>query len=50
MTREQIRSYLELYRDLGVDSVYTRVAAAPAAKVDDAEAGKAFIDLSALDL
>ncbi|HSU59348.1 MAG TPA: uracil-DNA glycosylase [Bryobacteraceae bacterium] len=24
MTREQIRSYLELYRDLGVDSIYRR--------------------------
>ncbi len=26
MTREQIRSYLELYRDLGVDSIYRRGA------------------------
>ena len=24
MTREQIRSYLELYRDLGVESIYKR--------------------------
>lgn len=29
MTREQIRSYLELYRDLGVDCVYTRPRAQP---------------------
>jgi DNA polymerase len=26
MTREQIRSYLELYRDLGIDSIYKRAA------------------------
>jgi DNA polymerase len=26
MTREQIRSYLELYRDLGIDSIYRRGA------------------------
>jgi len=25
MTREQIRSYLEFYRDLGIDSVYVRI-------------------------
>jgi uracil-DNA glycosylase len=27
MTREQIRSYLELYRDLGIDFIYKRAAA-----------------------
>jgi uracil-DNA glycosylase len=26
MTREQIRSYLEFYRDLGIDTLYTRAA------------------------
>lgn len=32
MTREQLRSYLEFYRDLGIDSIYGRAAApAPAA-------------------
>lgn len=30
MTEEQIRSYLEFYRDLGVDSIYKRGAAPPA--------------------
>ncbi len=24
MTRDQIRSYLEFYRDLGIDAVYVR--------------------------
>ncbi len=30
MTREQIRSYLEFYRDLGVDSIYLRPIPTPA--------------------
>jgi len=30
MTREQIRSYLEFYRDLGIDSVYLRPGQPPA--------------------
>ncbi len=36
MTEEQIRSYLELYRDLGIDMIYTRSnISAPVPKVED---------------
>jgi uracil-DNA glycosylase len=31
MTREQIRNYLEFYRDLGIQSIYTRTSPAPLA-------------------
>ena len=33
MTREQIRDYLEFYRDLGFESIYTRPAFGTAAAV-----------------
>ncbi len=49
MTREQIRSYLELYRDLGIDSVYTRVAVQPACTDEPEAPGNASLDLAALD-
>ena len=41
MTREQVRSYLELYRDLGFDSVYKRVPAS-------AEREKSAVEASAV--
>ena len=49
MTREQIRSYLELYRDLGIDSVYTRAAVQPHDMGDAKQPGEASVDLAVLD-
>lgn len=37
MTREQIREYLEFYRDLGFESVYTRTSSATAIADPDSE-------------
>lgn len=49
MTREQIRSYLEFYRDLGIDSVYLR-AAAPSATSPAAERSpEPVVDLAAIE-
>ncbi|MBV9406723.1 MAG: uracil-DNA glycosylase [Acidobacteriaceae bacterium] len=48
MTRDQIRSYLELYRDLGVEFIYRRSAFIPARRSEEQKTEAVFVPAPAV--